>query len=250
PHSPWIFVKSAIFIRTLLYFYCFYRSLLCFPTRRSSDLIYIILRDAVNTCIDPSFRYVKFTIVIGITGWTCDCSNHWISYQYIAQAHVAFVCYRESVADGLIDIGTFVSVLVIKDSSFHDCNGRVLAKLDYRWIVFKYTTFVRKITYRALVRRSAYCSGLVCNLTGIYIILSNSVGTSIDPSFSYIKFTIVIGITGWTCDCSNHWISYQYIAQAHVAFVCYRESVADGLIDIGTFVSVLVIKDSSFHDCN
>src|SRR5690606_12701078 len=95
-----------------------------------------------------------------------------------------------------------------------------------------------------------FCGGLVNNLAGIYIILSNSVGTSIYPSFRYVKLSIVIGITGWTCDCSNHWISYQYIAQAHVSFVCYRESVADGLIDIGTIISVLVIKDSRFHDCD
>src|SRR5690606_31361714 len=96
-----------------------------------------------------------------------------------------------------------VLVLVVEDSSFHDCDCWILAKLYYRWVVFKHAALIRKIAHRTLVRCGARCRGLVGNLAGIYIVLCDGIGSGIDPSLGHVKFSIAIGVASWASNYCN-----------------------------------------------
>src|SRR5690606_40160267 len=131
------------------------------------------------------------------------------------------------IADGLANICTLVPVLIVKDSCFHDCDSRVLAKLDNRRIVIVYSGS-RKIAYSTLVRSDSSGSGLVGHLSRIDIRLGNGVCSGIDPSFGNVKYSVAIGVT--TCRTSQWaaqwWDGHTDVRQSRNNFVCCRLLIA------------------------
>ena len=82
----------------------------------------------IIACVDPGFIDLKDTVIIGISHYIIYWIHQWIRYHHVGQAYITFVGYREGVRNGLIWIGTLVTVLIIENTYFDNCNRWVLTQ--------------------------------------------------------------------------------------------------------------------------
>src|SRR5690606_23444725 len=151
---------------------------------------------------------------VSVANRTSDCSDQRIGYRYAAQAYVAFVGYREGVADGFIYIGTAVLVLVVQDTGLNDRNGRFLAQCYNGRVVFRYAALIGQVAYVRGIRCGARGGGLVDHFAGIDINLGYCIGARIGPYFPTRRPADLVSVADRAGDRGDQRIGYRYAAQA------------------------------------